>query len=46
MPRREEGVAVFFFHLGVLNRLIPKRVARPHKTKDKASEAKGPSLVS
>jgi len=36
----------FFFHLGVLNRLIPKRVARPHKTKDKASEAKGPSLVS
>nr|CAD1835953.1 unnamed protein product [Ananas comosus var. bracteatus] len=29
----------------VLNRLIPKRVARPHKTKDKASEAKGPSLT-
>lgn len=29
-----------FFHRGVLNRRIPKRVARPHKTMDTASEAK------
>jgi len=30
----------YFFHRGVLNRRIPKRVARPHKTMDTASEAK------